>query len=127
MKRTLWMVIIMLMACMLVGCGEDAVQETPAVNEPVQEEVIVQEEVQEAEEAPVEELVEEAPSALEQAKAFVDAEISELKAVFGEPVSSHYEASCMGPGDDGILQYDEFTVYTYTENDVETVLEVEAP
>lgn len=49
------------------------------------------------------------------------ADMGSLKALLGEPVKAEYMASCMGPGEDGILQYQGFTVYTYLENGTETV------
>ena len=43
----------------------------------------------------------------------------------GEPLETQYEASCSGPGDDGVWTYDGFTVYTYRENGVETIVDAE--
>ena len=40
-----------------------------------------------------------------------------LKALIGEPKKSTYTYSCMGAGDDGILTYSGFTVYTYRDTD----------
>ncbi len=71
----------------------------------------------------------EAPSGptAEAAQAFIDQDVSALIEAFGEPVSASYEASCMGDGDDGILQYDGFVVFTYREPDgsAETVIDAE--
>ena len=63
---------------------------------------------------------------LEEALACVDQDISVLYAAIGEPESSRYEYSCSGPGDDGVLFYDGFLVFTYKENGVETVVDAEA-
>ena len=63
---------------------------------------------------------------LEKALACVDQVISVLYAAIGEPESSRYEYSCSGPGDDGVLFYDGFLVFTYKENGVETVVDAEA-
>ena len=63
---------------------------------------------------------------LEKALACVDQDISVLYAAIGEPDSSRYEYSCSGPGDDGVLFYDGFLVFTYKENGVETVVDAEA-
>lgn len=49
------------------------------------------------------------------------ADMESLKALIGEPEKAEYMASCMGPGDDGILQYQGFTIYTYREGAKETV------
>ena len=64
---------------------------------------------------------------LDDALAFVDQDVSAMIAAIGEPVSSSYEASCMGDGDDGILEYDGFIVFTYREPDgsAETVIDAE--
>lgn len=63
---------------------------------------------------------------LEKALACADQDISALYAAIGEPQSSRYEYSCSGPGDDGVLYYDGFVVFTYKENGVETVVDAEA-
>ena len=41
-----------------------------------------------------------------------------------EPESSSYAGSCLGPGEDGELHYDGFTVYTYKEGDSEIIQNV---
>jgi len=74
---------------------------------------------QELEEAPAE------PSALETALTFVDQDAAALVQAIGEPLETQYEASCSGPGDDGVWTYDGFTVYTYRENSVETIVDAE--
>ena len=74
---------------------------------------------QEPEEAP------EEPSALETALTFVDQDAAALISAIGEPLETQYEASCSGPGDDGVWTYDGFTVYTYRENGVETIVDAE--
>ena len=55
------------------------------------------------------------------AEAFVDRDVAELYEAVGYPVSSNYESSCLGPGQDGELVYDGFTVYTYKEGESEVV------
>ena len=62
---------------------------------------------------------------LETAKGFVGKTTPELFAAIGAPGSSDYAPSCLGPGEDGNLYYDDFTVYTYRENGVETIRIVE--
>ena len=59
------------------------------------------------------------------AMGFVDASVNDLYAAVGYPASSDYAPSCIGPGEDGNLYYDGFTVYTYRENGTETVVYVE--
>lgn len=51
--------------------------------------------------------------------------VSELYEAIGEPNSADYAPSCLGPGEDGCLYYDGFTVYTYKEGDSEVVWDVE--
>lgn len=55
----------------------------------------------------------------------LDKSVEELFALVGEPESSEYGPSCLGPGEDGCLYYEGFTVYTYKEGDQETVQYVE--
>jgi len=50
---------------------------------------------------------------------------SDLYKAIGYPESNDYATSCLGPGQDGNLYYDGFTVYTYRENGTETVRHVE--
>lgn len=61
------------------------------------------------------------------AKTFIDKNLDELKAAIGEPVDAYYEESCIGEGEDGILAYDYFTVYTFRPADgsAETVVDAE--
>lgn len=51
--------------------------------------------------------------------------VSELYALIGQPNSSDYAPSCLVEGEDGMLYYDGFVVYTTREGDVETVYYVE--
>lgn len=56
---------------------------------------------------------------------YIDKPIEDLYEVIGQPLSSDYASSCMGDGEDGLLFYDGFVVYTYREGDTETVYDVE--
>lgn len=69
----------------------------------------------------------EAKDPAELAKSCIDKPLSELIALIGEPQSSDYAPSCLNPGqgEDGMLYYDGFVVYTYKEGDTETVQDVE--
>lgn len=58
-------------------------------------------------------------------RGLIDQPIADLYAKIGQPESSDYAPSCMGDGEDGMLFYDGFIVYTYREGDVETVYDVE--
>ena len=51
------------------------------------------------------------------AQEMIGEELSSLTAAIGEPESSSYASSCLGPGEDGELYYDGFTVYTYRDPD----------
>lgn len=58
------------------------------------------------------------------AAGFIDCVVEDLYQAIGEPVNSEYGPSCLGSGEDGVLHYNGFDVYTYKENGVETVVEV---
>lgn len=130
MKKSIAIWIGALCLTLLCACGETAepAPETPA---PDAQEAAAQTlpeiapaaqpeaPAQEQEEAP------EEPSALETALTFVDQDAAALISAIGEPLETQYEASCSGPGDDGVWTYDGFTVYTYRENGVETIVDAE--
>ncbi|MCR5090762.1 MAG: hypothetical protein K6C08_14785 [Oscillospiraceae bacterium] len=137
MKR--FSIFILILCLLLAGCGKPApAQESPASETP--ESTLVP---SEAPTAPSETVSlpaqtaslpdsmlkeddspdEEKPD-FEAAKTFVDKTLEELTAVIGEPLSSSYVSSCLGPGQDGELVYDGFTVYTYREGSAETILDV---
>ena len=59
------------------------------------------------------------------ARGLIGAEVEELYAAIGEPLSANYAPSCLGPGEDGELTYDGFIVYTYREEGSETVEDVD--
>ena len=63
--------------------------------------------------------------ALTTAQEMIGEDVSSLTAAIGEPENSSYASSCLGPGEDGELYYDGFTVYTYREPDgTESVYDV---
>ena len=76
----------------------------------------------------------EAPAAepelsdFEKAESCIDGSVEDLFALIGEPNSSDYAPSCLGGvatgGEDGMLYYDGFIVYTYRENGEESVYTV---
>ena len=77
--------------------------------------------------APSSEPVEAEPEAnkdKELAESMIGEEVSGLIEAIGEPESSSYAGSCLGPGEDGELHYDGFTVYTYKEGDSEIIQNV---
>lgn len=59
------------------------------------------------------------------AESCVGKNVSELYALIGQPTSSDYAPSCLVDGEDGMLYYDGFVVYTTREGNVETVYYVE--
>ena len=60
------------------------------------------------------------------AESCIDKSVEELYKLIGEPDSADYAPSCLDEnGEDGILYYENFIVYTYREGDSETVSFVE--
>lgn len=59
------------------------------------------------------------------AKKCIGKSVKHLISAIGEPLSRDYQQSCFGPGEDGLLKYKGFSVYTYRENGKETVQSVE--
>ena len=55
---------------------------------------------------------------------YIGSDINTFYSVFGYPNSSDYGPSCMGPGEDGLLYYSNFTVYTYRVDGSETVQDI---
>lgn len=51
--------------------------------------------------------------ALAQTMAGEKADVDALIEAIGDPVSTTYVSSCLGDGEDGQLEYEGFTVYTY--------------
>lgn len=140
--------LLLCMTAMLSGCGEPAQQTAPApAEEPAQQSQAailpapaeeMRPVVTETPDAPAEdaaqtpedagsadEAAEETPSVLETAKSFIDQDAQLLLDALGEPQERLYEASCSGPGDDGIWLYDGVTVFTYREGGVETIVDAE--
>ena len=58
------------------------------------------------------------------AEDLIGEDVSKLYEAIGEPNDSSYAGSCLGPGEDGELHYDGFTVYTYKEDDSEIIQNV---
>ena len=138
-------IIVLLLAAMLLlslcACGEEipeghsdtqvtgapkpntATEETPEITENSDTEVTEPSESEEvtepSETTPVD------TDKLELAKSCVGKDVSELYKLIGEPESSDYAPSCLVDGEDGMLYYDGFVVYTTRENGVENVYYVE--
>ena len=139
MKRVMISLMALALLALLCACGETeqtAAQTTaPAAEEITEEkapetpeEAAAQDLAREEREETIEEAAAEASEAqspLETALTFVDHDAGELIAAIGEPQEKAYEESCSGPGEDGIWTYDGFTVFTYLENGVETIIDAE--
>ena len=143
MKKIIAITLALALLALLCACGETAeptaqepapapAAEEPAANQapeqagPVAEANDTPEESASTAEGSAEAPEEPAePTALETALTLVGHDVSELAAAIGEPLDKAYEASCSGPGDDGIWTYDGLTVFTYRENGVETVVDAE--
>lgn len=130
MKKSIAILMLTLCLALLCACGETAepAPETPAPDAQEAAAQTLPEEAPDAQpEAPAQEPEEapKEPSALETALTFVDQDAAALVLAIGEPLETQYEASCSGPGDDGVWTYDGFTVYTYRENGVETIVDAE--
>ena len=138
LTRILLVCLLLAAAAVLTACGEqpEPAQETaPAAAEQLAPEAPASAEPEEPAEPEIEaapaqtepeqpeETVE--PGVLETALSFVDQDAALLLEALGEPQEKLYEASCSGPGDDGIWVYDGVTVFTYLENGGETVVDAE--
>ena len=109
---------MILLLCMLVLLSACGAAETTG-GKPSEAPVAIETQPPETEEPePVDEK-------LETAKTFIGKTTPELFAAIGTPDSSDYAPSCLGPGEDGNLYYESFTVYTYRENGVEKIRIVE--
>ena len=71
-----------------------------------------------------EELSEQTNEAYETAFSLIGEDVQKLYQSIGQPITSDYTTSCLGPGEDGELRYEGFTVYTYKEGQRETVHDV---
>ena len=130
MKKMIVMLLAFVLLLGLCACGkEEAAPTEPAINvQPKVEATVAVEETASPTEAPTEAATEAAPAADQKtlAESCMDKDISELYALIGEPASSEYAPSCLVEGgEDGVLYYDGFVVYTTREGDVETVYYVE--
>ncbi len=132
MKKMIVMLLAVLMLLGLCACGQEApeAEEIQIDAKPKVEETIAVEETTAATEAEPTEAetvaADPAPDKKALAESCIDKDVSELYALIGEPESSDYAPSCLVEGgEDGMLYYDGFVVYTTREGDVETVYYVE--
>ncbi|MBR4289902.1 MAG: hypothetical protein IKT52_04590 [Oscillospiraceae bacterium] len=59
------------------------------------------------------------------AESCIDKDVRDLYELIGAPESCEYAPSCLVDGEDGVLYYEGFVVYTTREGDVENVYYVE--
>ena len=133
MKKALSLLLCLVMLLSLCACGGkeapntpvDAPADTPAAA-PTEDPAAAVDVTEAPTDAPAEDVAEEpTPDPVEIVKGLIDQPIEDLYAQIGEPESADYAPSCLGDGEDGMLFYDGFIVYTYREGDVETVYDVE--
>ena len=122
-KNLILMLLVAVMLFSLCACGGS--EEKPADMESVlpgaESGVETEDEVQNSAE---EEAAPEVNEDKALAESMIGEEVSKLIEAIGEPDSADYASSCLGPGEDGELQYDGFTVYTYKEGDSEVIQNV---
>lgn len=122
-KNLILMLLVAVMLFSLCACGSS--EEKPADMESVlpgaESGVEDENEVQNSSE---EEAAPEVNEDKALAESMIGEEVSKLIEAIGEPDSADYASSCLGPGEDGELQYDGFTVYTYKEGDSEVIQNV---
>lgn len=122
-KNLILMLLVAVMLFSLCACGGS--EEKPANMEsvlPGAESGVETED--EAQNSPVEEAEPEVNEDKALAESMIGEEVSKLIEAIGEPESADYASSCLGPGEDGELHYDGFTVYTYKEGDSEVIQNV---
>lgn len=130
MKKIVVMLLAALLLMTLCACGKEEPAPT-AVDEQINLTPKVEETTPAVVETPTEtetetENVETTADLKALAESCIDKNVSELYALIGQPNSSDYAPSCLVQGgEDGMLYYDGFVVYTTREGDVETVYYVE--
>ena len=109
-------------ALLLIGCGGSAAPAETAA--PAAETAVPAESTAPTATLPDENLEPAGePEPFDIAQDYIDRPLEELIAVLGEPVSSEYGPTCIGPegSEDGIHQYEGFYVSTLKDGDMETV------
>ena len=129
--------IVLCLSLLLCGCGgapaettapKTPVETTAPIETTVPETTVPETTAAEAETTDPETTEETEPvdEARVLAESCIDKSVEELYKLIGEPDSADYAPSCLDEnGEDGILYYENFIVYTYREGDNETVSFVE--
>ena len=127
MKKRIALLLCMVMLMGLCACGAKAEETTPPTAAPTTQVKTPEENAQKTQTPKTTEpaQTEAAQDMVEVVRQYIDKPIEDLYKVIGQPLSSDYASSCLGDGEDGLLVYDGFVVYTYREGDVETVYDVE--
>ena len=126
MKKLILILMAALMLLSLCACGSDVPQGDDTLMITAKPKVETTEGTEETEPMETTETTIDASSAKELAISCIDKDVSELYALIGEPQSSDYAPSCLVDGDDGMLYYEGFVVYTNRLKDgTETVYYVE--
>ncbi len=127
MKITIALLICMALLLGLCACTGEPKETTPPPSAPVYETKAPEQPTEQAEptETTEPQVTEETQDMVELIREYIDRPIEELYEVIGQPLSSDYASSCLGDGEDGLLEYDGFVVYTYREGDSEVVYDVE--
>ena len=130
MKKLIALLLAILMIASLCACSETA-PETPETTESKTNETTAAQAPEDPTEEATEEATETIPVAVGNAdmalaESCIDKSVEELYELIGEPISADYAPSCLDEnGEDGILYYENFIVYTYREGDTETIHFVE--
>lgn len=135
MKKIVLMLVAAVLLMNLCACGKEEPAPT-AVDEQINVTPKVEATTAMEETIPFEPPVTEEPAEVEAervmqekkalAESCIDKDVRYLYELIGKPNSSDYAPSCLVQGgEDGMLYYDGFVVYTTREGDVETVYYVE--
>lgn len=132
MKKIVAMLLAALLVLGLCACGQEAPAEedapinvTPKVEATEAAQVTTAATEAPATEAPTAPAAIEAADKKALAESCIDKDVNYLYELIGKPDSSDYAPSCLVDGEDGMLYYDGFVVYTTREGDKETVYYVE--